>query len=239
MMTNEKTILLKDLNQTTSSGKRGDDGSKGGKKSKRKRGCLFYGCFGISVILFLITLVIGILLWLLLSFQPEPLPKITLDDDAVKQVRERIEKFEKALDEGKRAEVSFTGEELNVILIAFNELERFRNHVYLYVEDNEVRGKVSFPPAMFATLERFVPKNLFLNGTGKFSVYVSGGEFHVHMDTLRVKNRTMPESVMAAIRGENLAARIPLDVNRKSRIKKIRSVAMKRNRLYAESSGRK
>jgi hypothetical protein len=239
MATNDKTISLKDLKGTTTSSKRESEHGDSGKKKKKKRGCLFYGCFTITLLLMLITTIIGILLWMLLSLEPEPLPKIALDDDAIRRVKERIEQFEKALDEGKRAEVSFTGEELNVILIAFNELDRFKNHVYLYVEDNEVKGKVSFPPSMFATLERFVPKGVFLNGNGKFSIYVSGGEFHVHMESLKVKDRSLPEAVMAAIRSENLAARIPLDVKRKERIKKIRSVTMRRDRLYAESSGKR
>lgn len=206
-------------------------------KRRKKRGCFFWGCLSVTGVFTLLISAFALLIYLYMGREPIPVPPFTPNDLVARNVQERIKLFEKALDEGKRAEISFTGDELNTIIKTQPEFARIKDQIYLFIDDGEIKGQVNFTPDMFSSLTPWMNIGMWLNGIGTFGVFIEEGEFHVHLEHLELEKRQVPEFIMIPIREENLAARMPIGPKRKTRLRKIGIIEVKNEKVYIRSRG--
>lgn len=207
------------------------------RSQKKRKGCLFWGCLGVSGIFTFALACFGLLVYLYIGSEPIPVPVYQGTEIQATRVKERIKQFEAALDNNVKAEVSFTGDELNTIINTYPEFKRYKKNIHLFIEEDKIKGQVNFTPDMFYSLTPWINEGMWLNGVGTFKVSIERGKFHVHMERLELEKRPLPEFFMIQIREENLAAQMPIGPKRERRLSKISDIEVKNGKVYIRSRG--
>lgn len=181
---------------------------------KPRRGCCFYGCVT-SLILGLLVVVGGYLgvRWFVnqqivkyTDTQPMELPQVQIDEAEATAVRQRVDAFAKALEEGRPAEpLVLDGRQLNLLLAASKEWAPLRDHVYLDIEGDRIQGAVSLPLENIPHPWLQKHKGRYLNGSIELRVSLTNGVLVATIESLSVKGRKVPDAVLAELRKQNLA----------------------------------
>ena len=121
----------------------------------RQRGCFFYGCIIASVLALLMVILVGIARLRRLPLcsirqvdeytatAPEQLPTVEMPAEKRQALKDRVEAFRKAVDAGTAIEpLVLTSDDLNALI---EENPELKGTVYVKIEGDEVKGRVSFP----------------------------------------------------------------------------------------------
>lgn len=177
----------------------------------RGKGCLL-ACLIVSGLLALGTIVLVVVaIFAVRSFinstidqytDPTPLniPVVTLPEEEMKALKERVQEFEDFLrepgDEGRT--LTLTADELNALLAEDADL---RGKVRVDIEDDRIKGTVSVP---LSSLGRLV-RGRFLNGEATIRVTWEDDLLDVRLEELLVRGQRIPEEFMAELKAKNLA----------------------------------
>ena len=195
---------------------------------KARRGCLFYGGIVLAV-LCLALLIAGYmgyryarhLIEEYTDTAPVTLPVVQMSADNIKQTRERIDSFFKAVDAGKATgPLTITTDEANALIQNDTELG-MKGQVYVTLEEDRVNAQVSIP------VERLGLRMLqgrYFNGTGSFSVSFENGTLRVSPESLSTKGRPLPENVMRNLRAQNLAEKYENRPDVRPTLEKLQSI---------------
>src|ERR1043165_9712950 len=145
----------------------------------KKRGCLLYGC--VTAIIFLI--ISCVLLFIGYRFlkakvdqgiaeYTEPVPvsveKAEVSPPRLNELQQRLASFKIALDKQEVSqELVHSAEDINTLIAGDSSLKEFRDKVYVFIDGDRIRGRVSMP------LQGIGPLKLngrFLNGVASFKV---------------------------------------------------------------------
>ena len=174
---------------------------------KPRRGCLFYGCLGtiIAVLVLAVAMYAGFR-WAIARFtdaEPMPLPRIQASAEEIQRLQSRVADFTRSIAEHRSTEpLLLSSDEANVLIQTDPNWAYLKDELFVGFESNRLNAQISVP------IERFGSPRLrgrYLNAKGTFAVSIHAGELQVAVDSLEVKGRPVPESVMRMIRSRNFA----------------------------------
>jgi hypothetical protein len=211
-----------------------------------ERGCFFYGCIIAGVLAVLMAIFLGILAFVAYRFfnrmideytgtEPIALPALKMSDENRDEVKNRWDSFRKAVNAGTASEpLVLTSDDLNALIEQNPEL---KGKIYVSVESDQVKGKVSFP------LGDFMPylKGRYLNGEADLKASLFDGELIVHLDGLEVNGKKVPEDFMKEMRKQNVAKDAAKDKDFSAALRKLESLEIKDGKIIlkvrAKSAG--
>jgi hypothetical protein len=181
--------------------------------SKKRRGCLFYGCLSGTACLLaiLVAFLFGLYqLKQMLNFftdtHPAALPAVQMTPAEIEQLKQRIENFQDAVRSGRPAEaLALSADEINALIQTDPNLAPAKGKVYVTIEGDRLKGQVSLPLDQ-AGLPIF--RGRYLNGSGIFAIGLHNGDLLVTAESVSVKGKPLPAVYMDRIRAENLAANL-------------------------------
>ena len=135
------------------------------------------------------------------SETPVELPTVEYTEDQLAELDSRVESFREKLDAGETPEedLILTADDINAMI---GKNEDFKGKVYVKIENDQVKGDVSFPTDM---IPFGIGKGRFLNGSATFDVSMDGGVLIVTAEQVEVNGEPLPEEFMQGLRNENLA----------------------------------
>jgi hypothetical protein len=177
---------------------------------RKPRGCLFYGCLIAGILALLTVLTIAGLTYLgvrayfnvrdqYTSPTPMVLPKLEMSDEERKALRDRIDAFSDALEDGEDAEpLVLTGDELNAFLLEDSEM---KDRIHFFVEGDQLKGEMSVPLG-----ETGLPglKGRYLNGKATFRASLQNGQLVINAESAEINGQPIGEPFMADFRKVNL-----------------------------------
>lgn len=205
----------------------------------KKRGCLFYGCLTI-VVLLLITGLCAFLAVRYLRSQfnaytdttPATLPKVEMSDADFQALQARAKTFNDSVDQGKpTAALELNEREVNALIFKSAKTKEFADRVYLALDGSNVTGQISFPLAGLGWLG----KGRYLNGEATFNVSLENGVLIVTAREVRVKGKPLPDSFMGPLRQENLAKDAYKDAEHAATLRKLESLRVEDGRVIIKA----
>lgn len=205
---------------------------------QKKRGCFFYGC--ITCVILLIVVIIGVFVAVKYAVNfgrrmvaeytdtsPMTLPKEEMPADQLKQLQERVKAFGAAMDSHSNTPpLALTGPEVNELINTSPDLAQFRNHFYVTLEGDEIKGEVSMPLDGITQLRKLNVSGRYLNGTGTFKAGVTNGNLFLSIQSLEVKGKPLPGNIVTALQQQNLAEKFNNGQNNAS-LQRIESAQVK------------
>lgn len=214
--------------------------------ARKGRGCFFYGCL-ISACLALVMILCAFFAYRFAMSKlnqflddytdsvPMDLPVTKITDDQMKQLQKRVKAFEDAIQgHVNEGALTLTGEELNALICNADSLTVAKGHVYVSLESNEIRGKISLPMEKVVRVPLLKSKGRYLNGTGVLKASITNGQLNVCIDSLTVRNKPIGESFMTGLRQQNFAHDFNNETNA-TVIGNINSLEIKGDKLIIKS----
>jgi hypothetical protein len=218
----------------------------------KKRGCFFYGC----LTLLILTVVLGVAAFLAARYalskvnalveqytdtRPATLPKVEMDPADYEKLAQRLEEFKAGL-EGQQevAALALTAQDLNGLIANHPDLKALKDRLYVTIDGDQVKGQISMPLAEWAGVPGLSGmQGRYLNGAAAFKVSLDAGVLDLHILSLEVKGTPLPEPVLAALRGENLAKDLTRDPKTAEALQKLERLEVSEGTvtLKARSSG--
>ena len=206
-------------------------------QTKRRRGCLFYGCLTGCVLL--IFMLMGLLLGLrhfkkmvndFTDSQPTSLPAVEYSPAQIQELDQRIAAFQSAV-EAHRSTVplALSADDLNALVAAKPEARSVRGKLHLVIDQDQLKTQVSLPLAELG-LPFF--KGRYLNGTANLLVAVQQGKLTVVAQGISSKGNSLPSVYEERIRQQNLAAKLNLDQRVSTALGLIQGVEVKGGKLF-------
>lgn len=127
------------------------------------------------------------------------LPTVEFTEEQLAELDTRVESFREQLNAGETLaeDLVLTADEINALIA---KDENLRGKVFVKIEDNQVKGDVSFPLDDLP-----FGKGRFFNGSASFDVSMEGGVLIVTADQAEVNGEPVPEEFMEGMRQQNLA----------------------------------
>lgn len=210
----------------------------------RQRGCFFYGCIIATILMVMVIVLIGAFTyfaWRLVNQAieqytatvPLELPKVDMPAERRESLKKRFDEFRKAVDEGKPVEhLVLTGDDLNALIEEEPEFAQLKGKVFLRIEGDELKGKISIPLEVFSQVPGFgMLKGRYLNGEADLKASLNDGVLIVTLDSLEVNGQRIPEQAMTNIRQENLAKDAYKDPKHAEILRKLESVQIKDGKM--------
>jgi hypothetical protein len=206
---------------------------------KPRRGCLFYG--GIIAGVILLMMIIGgyvgyrfarNLAQTLINDYTETnavaLPTVRFTAGQITELTNRIERFEKAVQENKSVEpLLLTEDEINA-LITDGMSTNSNARIYVTLDEDRIKGELSVPAEDFGFR---MLRGRYLNGSGEFLVSMREGELRINVKELSVKGRPLPEEFMRPLRMQNYAAGWTNDPDFNGAAKRLQEIKIERGKV--------
>ncbi len=172
-------------------------------RTQRRRGCVFYGCLSVVVLIVvvLLALYIGSKIGLrklaanYTSSTPLSLPQVVYPDSEIDALEERIFKYLKSVDQ--KAEASpfeLTTRDLNMFLKEYQPGLMQMGDFALELAPGEVRAQMSIPLDAFG---RSAFKGRFLNAEATLEMAMTNDTLVLGVKNLSAKGRPLPSFVVA------------------------------------------
>lgn len=206
----------------------------------KRRGCYFYGCVSLVVLMFL-----GVVLAVVLALNapklltrvalpytdtaPVQLERVEVSADELKALQQRVATFQEALQGQKTVqELTLTAHEINALISHSPNLKELRDKLLVSIEGDAIRGKVSWPLSDWGPLRL---KGRYLNGDVAFRMSLQNGRLGVFLDDIQVKGQPLPKPLLSRFKMENLAQGMQNDPKTAAEIQKFDTIKVENGRL--------
>ena len=177
---------------------------------KKGRGCFFWGCLTCIALFLVVCIAVFAVLQYFKSqvraytdTAPVKLPKVEMADAEYKELQQRVRSFTDALDAGKATNtLTLTEREINALIAKSGRNNELADKVYVSFQGDQVKGQISFP---LPDLPLLGTKGRYLNGEATFKAVLTNGTLFVAPQTIMVKGKPVPDTVMKNLRQENFA----------------------------------
>ena len=196
----------------------------------KRRGCFFYGCLSL-IIVSVAGVLVGYLAirqvinWLVAGYteaKPALIESIEVSSTQREDLQKRLAEFVDILQNQKATqELRLSSDDLNVLIATEPKMKDLKDKVFVIIEDDRIRGKVSIPLEKMG-LSRL--KGRYLNGTAEFKASLETNRLWVTLENLQVKGRPLPGKFLAQLRQWNLAEDAQHDTNTARWIQKFDSI---------------
>jgi hypothetical protein len=195
----------------------------------RRRGCLFYGC--LTGIVCLVAILVAALIGLHMvrkafldytDTAPMVWPAAEMSATQTAETQRRFQSFVDGLRAGQTvAPLALTGPEVNALIASTNSSQKaLSDSVRLSIDDNHLKGEVSIPL-----------RGRYLNGSGTFVVSLQNGVLNLNVQSLTVKGKPLPPSIMTGLRAQNFAANAQNDPNIAPVLNHLQDIQLKNGQL--------
>ena len=228
------------------------DQSKPSPQPTKRRGCFFYGCITVLVIVVLV----GIAGFFAVRYglnkfaafveqytetSPMKLPVVQMPTAEYAELDKRVTAFNDALASQKATPpLVLTGDEINALMVNNPAWQQLKGKLYVMIEGDQIKGQVSMPMddglAQLPGLSKL--KGRFLNGSASLKISLQDGTLFVTMQSLQVKGQSPPENIMAQLRARNLAQNVYNDPKNAETIRKLESIEVKDGKITIKSSAK-
>jgi hypothetical protein len=210
----------------------------------KQRGCFFYGCLIASIMAVLFAILLGVIAFFGIrafnqlidqytSTVPRDLPKVEMAPEQVKTLKDRVEAFRKAVEDGTTNEpLVLTGDDLNALIAENPDL---KGVIYVKVEGNEVKGQVSLP---LDKLNFSMVRGRYLNGEADFKASLADGVLIVTIEALEINGQKLPDQFLTELRKQNLAKDAYKDEKTAEMIRKLESLEIKDGKIILKVRAR-
>lgn len=201
--------------------------------TKRRRGCLFYGCLTSSILVLVVLagLILGYLKILnaFTDTKSTALPSVDMSDSDMQQVRRRVDTFRDNVRSARPTQpLSLNSDEINALIETDPNLKALKGKVYVTVDGDQVKGQVSVPTSQVGL---GIFKHRYINGAGAFNISLTNGTLYLSLQSLAIKGRPIPEKYMQRVRAQNLAQGINDDPKSSAGLNKLQSIEVKDGKL--------
>ena len=214
----------------------------------KRRGCFFYGCI-VSLVL---AFVIGTVFVLTMAYiikranamvadytdtQPATLPHDSMPASELKDLKDRLAVFGQALDAHSNVPpFILTGHDINGLMndafsTAQAPMDKFKNHLYVAVEDNRIKGQVSMAADKIVHVPFIHTEGRYLNGAVAFKVVLTNQQLSVSIDQIEVKGKPLPEQFMSGLRQANFAQNAQNDPSNSAAIGRFETIEIKDGKI--------
>ncbi len=205
----------------------------------KQRGCFFYGCVISSILAVLLLIALAVSAFFLMRFfsnfveewtSPTPmvLPRLEIPEEDRQSVRQRVDEFRKAFDEGTAVEpLVLTSDDLNALI---EESEDVRGKVVAKIVGDKLKAQVSIP------LDRLglgigMLKGRYLNGEAELKASLSNGVLVVTLDSVEVNGKRPPDQLLQDLRNQNLARDVYKNPKNAEMIRRFESLEIKDGKI--------
>jgi len=170
--------------------------------------------------------------------QPMTIPKVEVAPSEVTNLQQRLQTFQAALKAGTAQEPLVLNErELNALLTSSPDTLPLKNHVYVSIQGDQLKGQVSLPLSKFINWSMM--QGRYLNGAASIKASLENGVLVVTIQSLQVKGKEVPESVMAQLRAQNLAQDLYKDPEAAEFMRTLDSLQVKDGRITVKGRASK
>ena len=219
----------------------------------RKRGCLFYGCLTLIVVGLLVAAALVASYFAVKRFatrtindytetNPIPIEVVTYAQGDRAELQKRLDTFLKALDAGKADdEIILSAADINALIA---ENPQLKGKVYVMIEDDMVKGRVSVPLSVILSqkqLEALKLTGRYLSGVATFRAGLTNGALDVHLEDILVRDKELPSLLKPFVdefKKQNLAKDYQATPEQKAMLGKFESVVVKDGKVHLRSRGK-
>jgi hypothetical protein len=205
-------------------------------EKKSGRGCLFWGGI-IAAVLFLFTLfaVYGtyryfkhlVVEWT--DTKPLPAPTVQLSHSEITNLQLRVRTWDKAIKHNQEAgPLTLSANEINALIAEESKSNGTPARLFFSFNSNQVQAQLSVP--MDVMIGHWLDGR-YLNGSGNFGVSLQEGHLSLHVKSLAVKGRPLPENFMQPLRAQNFAEGWTNDPNLTEAIGKFKEIKIEDGKL--------
>ena len=199
---------------------------------KKKRGCFFYGCLTVIILLILgagaayfgakklyHTFIDRLTATAPLTITPAAVTQTDFDETS-----RRLSEFKAAMDSGHGPEtLTLNAKDLNS-LIAFNPKANFlKDRAVIDIRGNQAYAKFSIP------LDSFNVAGRYLNGEGTFKVSLEDGKIHIEPNSVMLNGQAVPAEILGQFTKQDAAVDMFNDPEAKSFFAKLKSLKIENN----------
>jgi hypothetical protein len=203
---------------------------------QNKRGCLFYGCITLAVV----VLLAGIGTWVAVRYAMKtagglidqytstnaiPIESVSISQSDLKSLQDRLTSFSEALEgrPGSR-ELVLNAHEINALIQNAPEYAELKNKLFIMIEDDEIKGKLSMPLDNLGPLKL---KGRYLNGIATLQVDLENGALDVKLKDVRVGDNQLPAPILSELKKANFSQEFQKDPEARRTIEKLESIKVK------------
>ena len=205
----------------------------------KKRGCFFYGCLSLVIL----SLVGAVVLYLGYRYAmktvaqfadqytenaPVIIESVEVRPDQLRGLQDRVSKFVGGLGGAQAEELVLTAEDINALIAGDASFKDARNRLFVRIEGDKVRGKVSWPLQDMGPLKL---KGRYINGEAALNVALTNGTLWVGLLDMTVKGKSLPPEFTTALRQENLAKEVMNDPKVAEKFAKFDRIEVKDGKL--------
>ena len=162
------------------------------------------------------------------SDKPAEMPVLKVTEQEKADLAKRVDAFTRSLKAGASGqELTLTSRDINALIQKNPGWAESGGRAYVTLDGDKIRGDVSLPLDKLGASF----KGRWLNGSGTFRVETAAGRLLVFMDTLSVRDKTVPDKFMAGLRNKNLAEDAAKNPKNAEFLAKIESVSVREGKL--------
>jgi hypothetical protein len=163
------------------------------------------------------------------DIEPRALPEVLIGEEDARTVIATVDDFKEAVRRDQPVDpLVLTGDDINLLIHYHPNWKVLKNKVYITIEDDNIRGEVSFP---LDDIGGFM-KGRYLNGSAVFSVALMDGRLLVFLNAIEVKGKALPEEFMKQLRSENLAKNTNEKGDLDNVLEKLDAILVKGSQLF-------
>jgi hypothetical protein len=174
-------------------------------EAKKGRGCFFYGC--ITMIVVVIVGIVGIYFGaryvvkkavdLYTSKTPVAIAPVKLPAAEGERAQTRLDDFTKSFKEGKTPEpLTLTSDELDYLVRNSVEGKKLKDSAQVIITNDQIRAQISMPLGAI----RPELSGRFLNGVATLSARVRNGAVVLDLDSVDVNGQPLPKQFLDSMR---------------------------------------
>lgn len=189
--------------------------------AREGRGCFFYGCL---VVILLLLLAVGFILYALpkafdgiLQDKPGVVPTVAVAVSHYTDVNKRLSDFRNSLQiHAPTAPLVLTSDDINSIIAYDPKLATMKDKVHVTVVGDEIGAEFSFSLRDFG-----IPLSRYINGSGSVRASLDNGKLVVNITSLRFGDNSLPPEAISGLKNKNFAEQFDDDAEFLHRLQKI------------------
>jgi hypothetical protein len=205
-------------------------------QTKRRQGCLFYGCL-CGLVLLLVVVIAGLIglryakkmYYEFTDSQPIALPEVKLSQPEIEALRHKVDDFRESVKAGRHTRpLTLTADEINALIAGDKDLKAMKGKFYVSLENDQIKAQLSVP---LDELNLPIFKGRYLNGAATLSLFLRDGTLYLIPQDITVKGKPLPSVYSQSIRKQNLAQDMDNDPKASDALKQIQSIEVKNGEL--------
>ena len=170
--------------------------------------------------------------------QPKPLPQTVVSDRDARALIKRMDDFKNAVRSDQPASpLVLSGNDINNLIQCHPDLKELTGKVHVTIPDNAIRleGAIPLDALPFGSLT----KGRYLNGAGTVTIRIEAGQMLLHIVSLEVRGKPLPEEFMKSLSARNMAEDVNQNPEHRRVFEKIESMSVQNGRLQIIPRNRK